>query len=132
MNSSLPIKFFLSSYDAETDMHFNLFNTFIGKRRKNALIKYKTFFFQDSLHSLGIFSPDLFQLKPTAAVFACFLFKLNSKWLKWNLNTTLYNCINFVLIFIDLCLFQASWYVQTLLYSVCKEINRVAGHAVKR
>ncbi|CAE1289137.1 COG1 [Acanthosepion pharaonis] len=27
---------------------------------------------------------------------------------------------------------QASWYVQTLLYSVCKEINRVAGHAVKR
>lgn len=28
--------------------------------------------------------------------------------------------------------FQASWYVQNLLYSLCQEINRVGGHAVQR
>lgn len=28
--------------------------------------------------------------------------------------------------------FQASWYVQNLLYSLCREINRVGGHAVQR
>lgn len=27
---------------------------------------------------------------------------------------------------------QASWYVQNLLYSLCREINRVGGHAVQR
>ena len=27
---------------------------------------------------------------------------------------------------------QSSWYVQSTLYSLCEEINRVGGHAVRR
>ena len=28
--------------------------------------------------------------------------------------------------------FQASWYIQTLLYNICTDINRVGGHALSR
>lgn len=51
-------------------------------------------------------------------------------WTFWSILCTYDNFISMVIIFDRW--FQASWYVQNLLYSLCREINRVGGHAVQR